>query len=75
MADKSLQKCVDGVAEGLRDAEADLLTIMTSHMNACTPKQRKEMRKLNRRLLRIHCDLADMRDECFPDVTVQSGGT
>ncbi len=72
---KTLQDCVDGVADGLRDAEDDLLTIMKEHMAGCSGDQRKRMRKLNRRLVRVHCDLADIRDECFPDVTVQSGGT
>ncbi len=72
---KNLQDCVDGVSLGLKAAEDDLLTIMKSHMKGCDEKHRKAMRKANRKLLRIHCDLADLRDECFPDVTVQSGGT
>ena len=72
---KNLQDCVDGVSVGLKAAEDDLLTIMKSHMGGCSEKQRREMRRLNRRMLRLHCDLADIRDDCFPDVTVQSGGT
>lgn len=72
---KSLQDCVDGVATGLREAESDLKTIMTTHMGSCSESQRKRMRNLNRQLVRIHCDLADIRDECFPDIVVQSGGT
>lgn len=72
---KNLQTCVDDISEALKAAEADLMTIMQSHMGECTQKQRQKMRKANRELHRVHYELADLRDECFPDVTVQSGGT
>ena len=71
----TLQECVDSVAEGLQQAEEKLLEIRTDHMENCTAQQIANMRKLHRKLRRIHFDLADARDDCFPDVTVQSGGT
>lgn len=72
---KSLQECVDDISTALKAAEADLMTVMQSHMGDCSEQQRKKMRKANRELHRIHYALADLRDDCFPDVTVQSGGT
>lgn len=71
----TLQECVDSVAEGLQQAEEKLMEIRTDHMGDCSPKQVANMRNLHRALRRIHFDLADARDDCFPDVTVQSGGT
>ncbi len=72
---KNLQKCVDDISVALKAAEDDLQVIVDDHMKGCSKDQRVRMRNARRKMLVLHCKLADMRDECFPDVTVQSGGT
>lgn len=72
---KSLQDCVDDISLALKAAEDDLQIIIDEHMNDCPQDQRVRMRNARRKMLVLHCKLADMRDECFPDVVVQSGGT
>ncbi len=72
---KTTQECVDSATDCIRKLEGEIQEILSHHMGDCDRHQVRTMKKAYRKLLRAHCDLADARDECFPDVTVQSGGT
>ncbi len=56
-------------------AEDALKEIITDNLGNLENKERKELNRMMRKLVRTHCDLGQFCEEHFPDVILNSGGT